>query len=97
MLRTLRFGWPNRLKPAVAGRCACLALALMLVATGLTRWLEGRRFGIYLTAIREDESASEALGVDAAHYNRVLFRAKERFRELLTTAASQRGLKLVDS
>jgi branched-chain amino acid transport system permease protein len=45
-----------------------LALALMLVATGLTRWLEGRRFGIYLTAIREDESASEALGVDAFRY-----------------------------
>ena len=46
----------------------------------------------------QDKSAiCEALGVDSAHYNRVLFRAKERFRELLTTAASQRGLKLVDS
>jgi RNA polymerase sigma-70 factor (ECF subfamily) len=45
-----------------------------------------------------DKSAiCEALGVDSAHYNRVLFRAKERFRELLTTAASQRGLKLVDT
>jgi RNA polymerase sigma-70 factor (ECF subfamily) len=44
----------------------------------------------------EDKSAiCEALGVDSAHYNRVLFRAKERFRELLTTAASKRGLKLV--
>jgi RNA polymerase sigma-70 factor (ECF subfamily) len=46
----------------------------------------------------QDKSAiCEALGVDSAHYNRVLFRAKERFRELLTTAASQRGLKLVDN
>jgi len=46
----------------------------------------------------QDKSAiCEALGVDSAHYNRVLFRAKERFRELLTTAASKRGLKLVDS
>jgi len=46
----------------------------------------------------QDKSAiCEALGVDSAHYNRVLFRAKERFRELLTNAASQRGLKLVDS
>ena len=46
----------------------------------------------------QDKSAiCETLGVDSAHYNRVLFRAKERFRELLTTAASQRGLKLVDS
>ena len=46
----------------------------------------------------QDEDKSEiceALGVDSAHYNRVLFRAKQRFRELLTTAASQRGLKLV--
>jgi len=44
----------------------------------------------------EDKSAiCEALGVDSAHYNRVLFRAKQRFRELLTTAASQRGLKVV--
>ena len=45
----------------------------------------------------EDKSViCEALGVDSAHYNRVLFRAKQRFRELLTTAASQRGLKVVD-
>lgn len=42
-----------------------IALALMLLATGLVRWLEGRRLGIYLTAVREDESAAEALGVDA--------------------------------
>jgi branched-chain amino acid transport system permease protein len=45
-----------------------LALALMLLATGLVRWLEHRRFGIYLTAIREDETASEALGVNAFRY-----------------------------
>ena len=44
----------------------------------------------------EDKSViCEALGVDSAHYNRVLFRAKQRFRELLTTAASKRGLKVV--
>jgi branched-chain amino acid transport system permease protein len=45
-----------------------VALALMLLATGLVRWLERRRFGIYLTAIREDETASEALGVNAFRY-----------------------------
>ena len=43
-----------------------IALALMLLATGLVRWLERRRFGIYLTAVREDESAAEALGVDGS-------------------------------
>ena len=42
-----------------------ITLALMLGATGLARWLEGRRLGISLTAIREDEGAAEALGVDA--------------------------------
>jgi branched-chain amino acid transport system permease protein len=45
-----------------------VALALMLFATGLVRWLERRRFGIYLTAVREDESAAEALGVDGFRY-----------------------------
>jgi branched-chain amino acid transport system permease protein len=45
-----------------------IALALMLVAT-LTAWvIERRRFGIYLTAIREDETAAEALGVNAFKY-----------------------------
>jgi RNA polymerase sigma-70 factor, ECF subfamily len=44
----------------------------------------------------QDKSAiCEALGVDSAHYNRVLFRAKQRFRELLTSAASQPALRVV--
>ena len=42
-----------------------ITLGLMLGATALARWLEGRRLGISLTAIREDEGAAEALGVDA--------------------------------
>ena len=46
---------------------------------------------------QDKRAICEALGLDSAHYNRVLFRAKERFRELLTTAASKRGLKLVES
>jgi branched-chain amino acid transport system permease protein len=41
-----------------------IALALMLAATGVAALLERRRLGIYLTAIREDETAAEALGVD---------------------------------
>jgi branched-chain amino acid transport system permease protein len=45
-----------------------IALALMLVATA-TAWAIGRRrFGIYLRAIREDETAAEALGVNAFKY-----------------------------
>ena len=46
---------------------------------------------------RDKDLICEALGVDSAHYNRVLFRAKQRFRDLLTSAASQRGLKVVGS
>jgi branched-chain amino acid transport system permease protein len=42
-----------------------ITLGLMLGATGLARWLEGRRLGVFLTAIREDEGAAEALGVNA--------------------------------
>jgi branched-chain amino acid transport system permease protein len=45
-----------------------IALALMLVATGVAALIERRRFGIYLTAIREDEAACEALGVDTFKY-----------------------------
>jgi RNA polymerase sigma-70 factor, ECF subfamily len=53
---------------------------------------------ILIRTYLEDEDKSsicEALGVDSAHYNRVLFRAKQRFRELLLSAASQRGLRVV--
>jgi branched-chain amino acid transport system permease protein len=42
-----------------------IALAFLLVATAIVALLERRRFGMYLGAIREDETASEALGVNA--------------------------------
>ena len=45
-----------------------IALALMLLATAVAALIERRRFGIYLTAIREDEGACEALGVDTFRY-----------------------------
>jgi branched-chain amino acid transport system permease protein len=41
-----------------------VAFALMLGATGLVWALERHRLGSYLTAIRQDEGACEALGVD---------------------------------
>ncbi len=41
-----------------------VALALMLLATGVVALVERGRLGAYLTAIREDEDAAEALGVD---------------------------------
>ncbi|MBF8288926.1 MAG: branched-chain amino acid ABC transporter permease, partial [Candidatus Rokubacteria bacterium] len=45
-----------------------VALALMLLATGVAALIERRRFGIYLAAIREDEEACEALGVNTFKY-----------------------------
>jgi branched-chain amino acid transport system permease protein len=41
-----------------------VALVLMLGATGLVWALERHRLGAYLTAIRQDEGACEAVGVD---------------------------------
>jgi len=45
-----------------------LALALMLVATAVVALVERSRLGAYLLAIREDEDAAEALGVDTFRY-----------------------------
>jgi RNA polymerase sigma-70 factor (ECF subfamily) len=44
----------------------------------------------------EDKDAiCAALGIDATHFNRVLFRAKQRFRELLVRADRRNKLRLV--
>jgi branched-chain amino acid transport system permease protein len=42
-----------------------IALALVACAMILTRAIERNRFGAYLVAVREDEAAARALGVDA--------------------------------
>ena len=41
-----------------------IALAFVAVAMMLTRLIERRRFGAYLIAVRENEAAAQALGVD---------------------------------
>jgi RNA polymerase sigma-70 factor (ECF subfamily) len=43
----------------------------------------------------DKEDICAALGVDATHFNRVLFRAKQRFRELLVKAERRSKLRLV--
>ncbi len=45
-----------------------ITLALMLLATAVAWLVEHRRLGAYLAAIREDEEAAEALGVNAFRY-----------------------------
>lgn len=45
-----------------------VALALMLLTTAVVGLVSRRRFGIYLAAVREDETAAEALGVNTFRY-----------------------------
>jgi ABC-type branched-subunit amino acid transport system ATPase component/ABC-type branched-subunit amino acid transport system permease subunit len=47
---------------------AWLALALMLAAMLLTAWVERSRFGLSLIAIREDEAAAEAAGIQTVRW-----------------------------
>jgi branched-chain amino acid transport system permease protein len=43
-----------------------IALGLLLLALGVTRWIERSRRGYYFRAIREDQDAAAALGVNVA-------------------------------
>jgi branched-chain amino acid transport system permease protein len=45
-----------------------VSLALMMLATAIVAGVERSRLGAYLRAIREDEDAAEALGVDTFRY-----------------------------
>jgi branched-chain amino acid transport system permease protein len=45
-----------------------VALALLLLALGVTRWIVRSRAGYYFRAIREDQEAAAALGVPVARY-----------------------------
>ena len=44
---------------------------------------------------QDKETVCNALGVDSLHFNRVLFRAKQRFRDVLVRAEQRAGLRLV--
>ncbi|GAC1570834.1 MAG: branched-chain amino acid ABC transporter permease [Candidatus Elarobacter sp.] len=41
-----------------------IALALLVVYLALTRWISVSRFGYYLVALRENQDAAQALGID---------------------------------
>lgn len=43
----------------------------------------------------DKDSICRSLGIDSTHFNRVLYRAKQRFRELLVDAERKSGLRLV--
>lgn len=50
-----------------------IMLFLMLVTLALMSWLARSRFGLFLKAIREDEEAAAALGVDVVRYKVLVF------------------------
>jgi branched-chain amino acid transport system permease protein len=50
-----------------------IALGLLAFASGTVWLVERSKFGAYLLAIREDEDASEALGVDTFHYKMLAY------------------------
>lgn len=43
-----------------------IALALLLLILGVTWWIDRSRLGYYLTALREDEDAARALGINTS-------------------------------
>jgi branched-chain amino acid transport system permease protein len=45
-----------------------LALGLLIVSTGAVAWISRSRFGVALVAIREDEDAADAMGVNTTLY-----------------------------
>ncbi|MXY95697.1 MAG: branched-chain amino acid ABC transporter permease [Caldilineaceae bacterium SB0664_bin_27] len=48
-------------------------LLLFLVAMAMMTWLAGSRFGLFIRAIREDEEAAAALGVNIVRYKVLVF------------------------
>jgi branched-chain amino acid transport system permease protein len=50
-----------------------IMLALLLITLALMSWMAASRFGLFLKAIREDEEAAEALGVNVVRYKILVF------------------------
>ena len=50
---------------------AYVALAFLLITVLVSLWIEHSRLGYYLAALREDEDAAQALGIDTARYKLV--------------------------
>lgn len=50
-----------------------IMFALMLITLALMSWMAASRFGLFLKAIREDEEAAAALGVDVVRYKILVF------------------------
>jgi branched-chain amino acid transport system permease protein len=63
----LYFGPANKIPPYY------LMLLLLLFSLAVMAWLSASRFGLFIRAIREDEEAAAALGVDIVRYKVLVF------------------------
>jgi branched-chain amino acid transport system permease protein len=50
-----------------------ITLGLLLGTMGLMYWLAGSRFGLFVRAMREDEEAASAMGVNVVRYKVLIF------------------------
>ncbi len=68
---------------------AYVALAFMLIMVLVSLWIERSRLGYYLAALREDEDAAYALGINTARYKLVAVLISAFFTSLAGTFYAQ--------
>jgi branched-chain amino acid transport system permease protein len=66
-----------------------VALAFMVITVLVSLWIEHSRLGYYLAALREDEDAAQALGIDTARYKLVAVLVSAFFTALAGTFYAQ--------
>jgi branched-chain amino acid transport system permease protein len=68
---------------------AYVALAFLGMTVLVSLWIENSRLGYYLAALREDEDAAQALGIDTARYKLVAVLVSAFFTALAGTFYAQ--------
>ncbi len=68
---------------------AYVALAFLVIMVLVSLWIEHSRLGYYLAALREDEDAAQALGIDTARYKLVAVLVSAFFTALAGTFYAQ--------
>ncbi len=68
---------------------ALVALALMVIVILVSIWIEHSRVGYYLAAVREDEDAAQALGVNTTRYKLIALLVSAFFTSMAGTFYAQ--------
>ncbi|MHB0867988.1 MAG: branched-chain amino acid ABC transporter permease [Chloroflexota bacterium] len=68
---------------------AFVALAFMLIMILISLWIERSRLGYYLSALREDEDAAQALGINTTRYKLVAVLTSAFFTSVAGTFYAQ--------